>query len=186
MSDLTRKGEDKHNRKPFTYLTGSQANRKSTPSSHTQVHPSLVPSIIAENVQVQQCLVLYSPPRPFPGEINRPWLYTKFNGSSHYGYGPDTSHQVPYPQKSKYGFHRDKKRHKTDSGSTSRMMREPNSSFRPDMNHRALYTQGQYGYHQENNIFSSVSRESRHTNQGWLDQMLSTPAFFGFPKTSNI
>lgn len=175
MSDLPQKGGDERSRKPLKHLTESQANRTSrmsSPSSYAQARPFARRLAVEEFDPVslrRDPQPWYSPPRMMPplgGPINRPRLYTEFNGSNHYDFGPDLMHpqaSLPYQD-----YEQDSKRYKVDDRS-SVPARYLDPSFHHNVAPHLPTGPPDRSFEQGSRQLFAAARESRH------DEPISPP-----------
>ena len=120
------------------------------------MHPAL-PTAIEETGKFQQ--EHYSPPRMLPGGINRPRLYTEFNGSDQYGFRPTSSPRASYPP-GEHVYHQGNKRHKV--GPEAPSMMHTTSRLHPmDPRVYAPRPSSNFGFYHDNvNVCVTASDES--------------------------
>ena len=156
---LTLMGGDEHGRKPLKHLTKSHGNRMmfAAPLKHTQMYPPVHSATIEENVQVQrEHHILYSP-RMLHSGINRPRLYTEFNGTGHHSFDPDNA--AINPQVSFLGEN-------NRLWLYTEFNRTGHHNFGPDiaaMNPQVSYAQHEYDLQQDGKI---QDREWQHIRSG--------------------
>lgn len=142
MSYLNLKEDDELNRKPLEHLR-NQISTTSSPG-YPPVYPWHHPADEATRRRVyyeQPAAAMYSPPR-LPEVVNRPRLYTDFNGGSdlyQYDNGAfeqqhDMNFQSYHPSGEYDPYYQDRKRYKVDNSAS---VHAPDYTLHPSMHHQA-------------------------------------------------